>query len=64
MSKDGSGGDKTIGRNSQADLQGKKRSNAIYFGGIGQQPRLYKKSEFADAKLRHITRALMGIRMS
>lgn len=56
--KDGSGPDKPAGRNPEADFKGKTRSNATHQSTTDPQARLYKKGEFAEAKLRYMTHAL------
>jgi transposase len=56
--KDGSGPDKPTGRNPEADFKGKTRSNATHQSTTDPQARLYKKGEFAEAKLRYMTHAL------
>ena len=56
--KEGSGPDKPAGRNPEADFKGKTRSNATLQSTTDPQARLYKKGEFAEAKLRYRTHAL------
>lgn len=56
--KDGSGPDKPAGRNPEADFKGKTRSNATHQSTTDPQARLYKKGEFAEAKLRYMAHAL------
>jgi hypothetical protein len=58
--KNDSGPDKPAGRNPEADFKGKARSNATHQSRTDPQARLYKKDEFAEAKLRHRAHALAG----
>jgi transposase len=56
--KDGSGPDRPAGRNPEVDFSGEKRSNATHASTTDPEARLYKKSEFTEAKLRYMTHAL------
>ena len=47
------------GRNAEVDFKGEKRSNATHQSTTDPQARLYKKAQFAEAKLRHLNHILM-----
>jgi transposase len=58
VKKDGSGPDKPAGRNPEVNFKGEPRGNATHASTTDPQSRLYKKSEFTEAKLRYMAHAL------
>jgi transposase len=56
--KDGGGPDRPPGRNPEVDFKGEKRSNKTHHSTTDPEARLFKKGEFAEAKLRYMTHAL------